>query len=49
MQIVMQLIDMMESVSYKLEKSYGRRDSEEFARAKNEMLTIQSKIASLLE
>ena len=48
LQIIMQLITSMESVSAKLEKAYGQRNNEELDRAKKEMITLQSKIASLL-
>lgn len=48
LQIIAQLIDNMEILSDKLERAYNKNSSEEFNKAKNEILENQSKIAEII-
>ena len=47
-QLIVQLIDTLEKITEKLEKSSPSENSTEFAKAQNEILDIQKKISSLL-
>lgn len=48
LQILAQLIDNMEILNNKLEKSYNDNDGETFNRTRKEILDVQKKIAEIL-
>ncbi len=48
LQILAQLVDNMDVLSSRLEKTYGDNDGENFSKAKQEILNIQKKISEML-
>jgi len=48
LQIIGQLVDNMEVITSKLEKSFESNDGEEFNKSKKEMLDIQGKITRMV-
>ena len=49
LQILAQLVDNMEVVSERLEKTYEDNDSENFNKSKREILDIQNKISEMMK
>jgi hypothetical protein len=47
LKILAQLIDNMEVITSVLEDSYNRNNAEDFNKAKNELLDIQTKISKI--
>lgn len=48
LQILAQLVDNIEIISEKVEKSFDENNSEEFTKSKNELLKVQKKITELV-
>lgn len=48
-QLVMQLIDYMNVALDKLEEAYNNKNSENFSKAKNEIVHIQKKISEMID
>ena len=49
LQIIAQLVDNIEIILGKLEKSFSDKDDKEFDKSKNEILNFQKKIAEIIQ